>query len=222
MSADNDNKHASRSARTRDRFIEVAQELFAERSIDSVSLNEITVAAGQKNRNALQYHFGSRDGLLQAIIDSHAPRVHALREAWFAQPDSDARTPAWAAARGLVHPLASYVQENESAVHYIKILSQLAALNNHVLNPGVRSSLSFQSEERLQAVMSEAIAHLPPAEAQRRLFLAVSITFHGMADACRAHESADANANLRERPALFEQVALAVEALIDAPALEAP
>ena len=52
---------------------------YAERSIDSVSLNEITVAAGQKNRNALQYHFGNRDGLLQAIIDKHALPASELR-----------------------------------------------------------------------------------------------------------------------------------------------
>lgn len=79
MTSSAGNKHANRSARTRERFIEAAQRLYAQRSIDSVSLNEITVAAGQKNRNALQYHFGNRDGLLQAIIDQHAERVLVLR-----------------------------------------------------------------------------------------------------------------------------------------------
>ena len=64
------NKHAVRSAQTRERFIHAAQKLFAERSVDSVSLNEITTAAGQKNRNALQYHFEDRQGLLQAIVDN--------------------------------------------------------------------------------------------------------------------------------------------------------
>ena len=44
-----------------------------------MSLNEITVAAGQKNRNALQYHFGNREGLLQAIIDQLTE--HLLGEA---------------------------------------------------------------------------------------------------------------------------------------------
>ena len=54
MTAATGNKHAHRSAQTRERFICAAQRLYAERSIDAVSINEITVAAGQKNRNALQ------------------------------------------------------------------------------------------------------------------------------------------------------------------------
>ena len=66
------NKHASRSAATRRKFIRAAQKLYAEKSIDAVSLNQVTSAAGQKNRNALQYHFGSREGLIQAILDQAA------------------------------------------------------------------------------------------------------------------------------------------------------
>lgn len=217
--ASSGNKHTHRSARTRDRFIAVAQEMFAERSIDSVSLNEITVAAQQKNRNALQYHFGSRDGLLQAIIDRHASRVHELRETWLLSNDTHSSQPARRAARGLIYPLAQYIEENPAAVHYVKILSQLAALNNQVLNPEASSSINFQSEEALTEAMSQAIAHLKPAEAQRRLFLSVSITFHGMADGCRAFEAQDTASILKQRPAMFEQVALAVESLLAAPAL---
>ena len=86
------NKHADRSAQTRDRFIQAGQQLFAERSIDSVSLNEITVAAGQKNRNALQYHFGNREGLLQVIIDTHAIRVRELRQRYLNNAPAEVAT----------------------------------------------------------------------------------------------------------------------------------
>ena len=95
MSASPGNKHASRSARTRRRFIEAAQRLFAERSIDSVSVNEITLAAGQKNRNALRYHFGNREGLVQAIIDQHAKRVLALRAPYLASAEAGGLASLW-------------------------------------------------------------------------------------------------------------------------------
>ena len=216
MSTDAGNKHAHRSAQTRDRFIDAAQQLYAERSIDSVSLNEITVAAGQKNRNALQYHFGGRDGLLQAIVDRHASRVHDLREAYLDATD-DNLPPARAASRGLVYPLARYIGENDGGVEYVKILSQLAALNNEVLNPGTESALSFRAEERLASAWGEAVAHLKGAEAQRRMFLCVSITFHGLADACRASEAPGTHTALKQRDAMFEQVAVAVESLLAAP-----
>jgi AcrR family transcriptional regulator len=213
------NKHASRSAQTRDRFIEAAQRLYAERSIDSVSLNEITVAAGQKNRNALQYHFGNRDGLLQAIIDKHALPASELRRRHLAALSGSGCSYAHAAAQALVMPLAEYIESNPDGIHYIKVLSQLAALNSSVLNPSTSSRITFQNDEDFAAVVRAAVSHLKPAEAQRRLFLAVSITFHTIADVCRAAETEGTSRNLQNRSAMFEQVALSIEALLGAPAV---
>lgn len=214
------NKHANRSAQTRARFIHAAQRLFADRSIDSVSLNEITVAAGQKNRNALQYHFGNRDGLLQAIIDNHADRVHELRQQHLQTAITASDSHARLAAQALIKPLAKYVAENPDAIYYVKILSQLAALNSTILNPASASGLNFQEEEELDGLMRNAVSHLTPAEAKRRMFLTVSITFHSIADVCRASDTRDTSTTLKQRDPLFEQVALAVESLLAAPALE--
>lgn len=207
------NKHAERSAQTRRRFIEAGQALFAARSIDSVSLNEITVAAGQKNRNALQYHFGSREGLLQAIIDMHAARVDALRRPYLAARPDDGGSRARAAARALVCPLVDYVGENPAAIDYIKILSQMAALNSPLLNPDTTSSIRFQQNEKLERLITDALTHLAPEEIQRRLFLTVSLTFHGLADIIRASD----DVSLEHRALMFGQVTLAVESLLAAP-----
>ena len=220
MSSAAGNKHANRSAQTRTRFIEAAQKLFAERSIDAVSLNEITVAAGQKNRNALQYHFGNRDGLLQAIIDTHAARVQALRRDTLDTLALGDCSAARAAACALVKPLADYVGENPAGIYYVKILSQLAALNSSILNPSTRSGLTFHDDKQLAALLGDAVSHLKPAEAQRRMFLTLSVTFHSIADVCRASESSDTSPRLKQRSALFEQVTLAVESLLAAPPLE--
>ena len=185
-----------------------------------MSLNEITVAAGQKNRNALQYHFGNRDGLLQAIIDQHARRVLELRGKYLTSDPTEVSDPAAAAARALVMPVVDHLEEDPAAIHYVKILSQLAALNSDILNPATRSTVSFQSDERLGLVLRRALEHLKPAESQRRLFLAVSLTFHSIADICRASEREDTSRVLQNRSALFEQAVLAIEMLLAAPARE--
>ena len=220
MTATTGNKHASRSAQTRHRFIAAAQQLYAARSIDSVSLNEITVAAGQKNRNALQYHFGNRDGLLQAIIDKHADRVLVLRHSYLEEMDNSGCSAATTAATALVMPLADYIEENPEGIHYVKILSQLADLHNDIINPSTSSGLSFQNDKKFDAIVRKSAAHLKRAEAQRRLFLAVSITFHSIADICRAGETSGTSPTLHNRAAMFEQVTLAIEALLAAPARE--
>lgn len=65
---------------TRAALIRAAEELFAAKGVDGVSLNEIKRAAGQRNAMALQYHFGDRAGLLRAVLDKHLPAVDARRE----------------------------------------------------------------------------------------------------------------------------------------------
>jgi AcrR family transcriptional regulator len=214
------NKHETRSAQTRELFIQAAQELYAERSIDAVSLNEITVAAGQKNRNALQYHFGSRDGLLQAIIDKHAEAVHELRCAVMEQAHKSDWSAAEASARVLVMPLTEYIVDNPEGIHYVKILSQLAAINSEILNPTNSSELSFRREPELGKLLTKAVSHLHPVEAQRRLFLIVSITFHSIADIVRAAATGTENSIFQDRAQMFEQVVNAIESLLSAPARE--
>lgn len=220
MDSDGSNRHSARSAQTRARFIDAAETLFAERGVESVSLNEITVSAGQRNRNALQYHFGNREGLLQAIIDRHAETVHRLRLDYMAGAAFTELAPAQAAARALVMPLAQHIETDPAGAHYVKILSQLAALNSDIVNPSTRSGLTLAREDQLAGVMRDALAHLDRDEARRRLFLVVSMTFHSLADICRASEAPDTDTALADSPALFAQVALAVESLLSAPALE--
>jgi AcrR family transcriptional regulator len=45
-----------------------AERLFAEGSIDSVSLREIAAKAGMRNHFAVQYHFGSREDLVRSVF----------------------------------------------------------------------------------------------------------------------------------------------------------
>jgi AcrR family transcriptional regulator len=212
------NKHATRSARTRQQFVAAAQQLFAERGIDSVSLNEITVAAGQKNRNALQYHFGNREGLLQAIIDQHAGAVAELRRAYAERAGQADWSAAETSARLLVMPMADYIEDHPEGVYYVRILSQLAAMNSSLINPATTSRLSFRKDDYLKGAMSQALSHLGADESQQRLFLAVSITFHTLADICRASEAEDTAPALQRRAELFDQLVGSIAALLSAPA----
>lgn len=52
---------------TKDRILDVAERLFAEQGFAATSMRTITNAAGV-NLAAVNYHFGSKDGLVQAIF----------------------------------------------------------------------------------------------------------------------------------------------------------
>lgn len=60
-------------------LILAAESLFAKGGIDGVSLREIASAAGQRNHHAVQYHFGNRETLVQAIFDFRMDQMEAIR-----------------------------------------------------------------------------------------------------------------------------------------------
>lgn len=55
------------TADTKGRLLDAAERLFAERGYDATSLRDITAAAGV-NLAAVHYHFGSKAGLLRAVV----------------------------------------------------------------------------------------------------------------------------------------------------------
>ncbi len=110
---------------TRDRLIEAAGRLFAERGIGAVSLREINREAGAKNAVAVQYHFGDRAGILRAISAKHAPTVdarrHAMLDEYEAKGDADLR----GLVAALVRPLASKLEDPDGGLEFLQIHAEL-------------------------------------------------------------------------------------------------
>lgn len=61
-------------------LIETAERLFGLHGFDGISLREIAAEAGQRNVNAVQYHFGSKRGLINAILDFRFRQADKLRK----------------------------------------------------------------------------------------------------------------------------------------------
>ena len=70
-------------------MILAAEVLFAREGIDGVSLRRVASAAGQKNHHAVQYHFGSREGLVQAIFDLRMEQMDQRRQRMFATAEDE-------------------------------------------------------------------------------------------------------------------------------------
>lgn len=66
----------SRSTYTRARILEAAERLFASKGHEKTSLREITAEAGV-NLAAVNYHFGSKEGLIQAV---HQQQLDSLNQ----------------------------------------------------------------------------------------------------------------------------------------------
>jgi len=69
----------SRSEATRKSLMRAAEKLFSERGVENVTVRAIIEQSGQKNESALQYHFNSRQGLIDAIHQHRNGQVQELR-----------------------------------------------------------------------------------------------------------------------------------------------
>ncbi|MBK8289530.1 MAG: hypothetical protein IPK95_13665 [Cellvibrionales bacterium] len=49
--------------------------------MDNVTLLDIARASEQKNRNAPQYHFGDKAGLINAVLNKHSDLISVRRKA---------------------------------------------------------------------------------------------------------------------------------------------
>jgi AcrR family transcriptional regulator len=109
---------------TRDQIIRAAEQLFAARGIDGVSLREINRSAGQSNTGAVQYHFGDRDGLVLALIAKHRrdtePRRHALLDHYEESALDDLR----ALASALVSPAAAKLTDPDGGREYLQVSAE--------------------------------------------------------------------------------------------------
>jgi AcrR family transcriptional regulator len=82
--------------------------MFAERGIEGVSLRDVSLAAGQKNHNAAQYHFGDRLGLVAAVYENRMRVVEERRRPLIeAVSDDDVR----GLVAAIVVPLVDVVAE---------------------------------------------------------------------------------------------------------------
>lgn len=117
---------------TRAQIIRAAEELFAARGLDGVSLREINRAAGQSNTGAVQYHFGDRDGLILALIAKHRrdtePRRHALLDQYEDAGVDDLR----ALASALVLPAAAKLADPDGGREYLQVSAEFYSRPNRL------------------------------------------------------------------------------------------
>ncbi|TEA76817.1 TetR/AcrR family transcriptional regulator [Allopusillimonas ginsengisoli] len=86
----------SSSTTTRELILDAAEQLFAQQGHDNTSMRQITSAAGV-NLAAINYHFGSKDGLVQAVFQRRVAALNKERlmllDALEAQSGSEALKP---------------------------------------------------------------------------------------------------------------------------------
>lgn len=117
---------AARGELTRERLLEAAVLLFAERGVRGASLREINEAAGQRNTNALHYHFGDRDGLIRALAARHTAVLGERQRELYEEVTADGRLGELRALLGILQrPSAEYVTRGRVEAAWVRVAAQL-------------------------------------------------------------------------------------------------
>lgn len=212
---------AGKRGDTRLRLMQAAERLFGERGLHAVTLKEINAAAGQRNESALHYHFGSKQRLVQAILDHRVAAIDAVRAA---------RVEALVAARGTqdlkavirvtFEPLTELL-DTEEGIRFVRFAAQV--LNDPDFDlPTVALKSGFQGISRANALIVAALGDLVPEVAVQRQLLMIEMVLTSLALWTRR---ADAMTNEPARrffvESLFDGVAGALQAPVSEETLAA-
>lgn len=195
----------------REQMIVAAERLGAERGLAAMSLREVQAAAGQRNKSAAQYHFGSRDGLVEAVV---ATRMGPINEARLALLAELGPTPS---VRGLVTALVTPLADatiRRPPSHWARFLFQGWA--DPAVADVVRRSFSASSYRTVRRLLVERLAGLPAELREQRIDRAVGLVVMALA----AAESARGDGAPPDQPAPDLTAAMLIDeccGLLEAP-----
>jgi len=141
---------------TRDRILDVAEELFAENGFGATSMRAITGRAGV-NLSAVNYHFGSKDGLVRAIVARRLQPMNTerLRRLRLLEQTSQGAVPLDDLIRAFAGPALELSRDEAGGgARFIRFLGRTYTEPSETLQSAVRS------------LYEEVIEHFKPAFAR--------------------------------------------------------
>ncbi|WP_327063985.1 TetR family transcriptional regulator [Kitasatospora purpeofusca] len=195
---------------TRERLIRAAEELFATRGVEASLTKDIVRLAGQSNPSAVQYHFGSREGLLDTIMAARQERTEralAPRLPTLAEQDLPGLLDA------LVTAEATELR-TEQGRHCLRISAQISH------SSGVRTrtphpTLAGGGYWRLIALAEQRISGLPEPIRLERLDLVLTLIGAALAD--RAQQYLTGSTSLTDEETFLADLVTVSAAMLSAP-----
>jgi len=163
---------------TADRLLDAAERLVADRGLAATSVRAICAEAGA-NVAAVHYHFGSKDALVDAVLERRMADLTAPRLAMLEPLEAQAHPSIRAVVDALVRPLAEFARDPDGPGRsYVRFLAALKASDQ--LD---RIGVAFMPQyERLGPVLARAVPAAAPSLLAFRLDLVSAPLLDTLAD----------------------------------------
>ena len=163
---------------TKDRILAAAEELFARTGVARTSLRAITALA-RVNLAAVNYHFGSKEGLVEEVYRRRLEPLNRARVANLDRLESRARNPSLESIlKAFMTPVASLARDPaQGGPTVMRLLGQTHAEAEAPFKAWFAGEYR-RVLERYHAALCRALPALPPEEVRWRLqFLVGALTY---------------------------------------------
>jgi AcrR family transcriptional regulator len=161
-----------------------AERLFAQHGIDGVALRAIAIEAGSANKSAIQYHFGSKEGLLRAIFAYRLADLVQRRKLLRARVDRDDLRGRFEAH---IVPLLELAESGNSYyVSFVEQLERSGAAHIFANQENVQ-----QSRNDFETDMRRLLKDVPPPARIMRIEQVQALSLHTAAERERAVNRGD-------------------------------
>lgn len=165
---------------TKERILGAAEELFARNGFAGASLRELTSTA-KVNLAAVNYHFGSKDNLVNEVFrrrldELSAQRLDALKAV---QENPDARLEDILAA--FIHPALQLSLDKSGGSTFVRVLARAYAEHNERLRKYLSENYGYVLKEFATAFGAQ-LPHLDKEELYWRIDIIAGALTYAMAD----------------------------------------
>lgn len=165
---------------TKDRLLDAAEELFAERGVAETSLREITALA-DANLAAVNYHFGGKDGLLEAVFARRLRPVNrerlALLDAFEREAGEEPVPVEQILYANLAPPFRTLDELGEAGERFMRIVARINADPSSPLH-AVFVRQFDEIRTRYLAALGRALPQLDEDEVERRFHYTLAAMIH--------------------------------------------
>lgn len=188
---------------TRKLLIDAATHEFAAEGVHSASLLEITRQAGQRNRGAVHYHFGSRTGMLVAVLEQQAHFIARRGAELVARAQRQPADDIASCLEAIVRPAVEASAIGPLGCAYLVILAELTDQGPDAHPQEVVDVLTRFNGLAVYELLAERMPSMPDEYVAERTSLIASFLLKTVADRARAmHLALDLAEGGRIRPHL--------------------
>lgn len=165
---------------TRQRILGAAEELFAERGFAGASLRQVTTAANV-NLAAVNYHFGSKDNLIEEVFRRRLDQLSEVRLARLAEVAATAGATLEMLLDAFITPALELSLDRKGGAVFMRVLARAFAEHNGNLRAFLSDNYGHVLKD-FAAAFSRLLPGLDKQELYWRLDIAVGALTYAMAD----------------------------------------